>query len=520
MARMIPQKISSTTKSNAEKTLFQIFEKKLSDDYIVFHGTWWQDIKYIPPDREADFIIIHPEQGILILEAKGGEIRYDPLNKAWYQNERKMKISPFTQARDINFKFLDFLRKHDEFKNKDFCIGQCVAFPEIDEVVNNLPSEAPQEILLLRPQLGNISGWISSVFDRYKGERHFTKLGDQRTDLIIKLISPSTEFKKYIASDIRETNQEIIQLTQQQFDILNNLSQHPECIVRGCAGSGKTQLAIEKARRLCQHLVKTLVICKSNNLSLYLAASLQDEIKRGYCVVSSFEEIYPRKSQLTFDFTAIILDEGQDFEFKETNYLKKLIPDDGIFYIFQDSNQKNFKKENKLTLQVHPTVLNKNCRNTHQIFKYAEPFVSCSHAINSSKMEGRDVVSRVYEETDDIFSLLEEDITNLVNNHNVLPNQIVILTDMYPSEKSRLSQYSHIDRFDLKPYSFNQDKNTIQWSNIGMYKGLESDVIMLFFEKEKKLIPSNWDIADRYVGATRAKSFLVVYEPPDRDIDF
>jgi hypothetical protein len=53
-----------------------------------------------------------------------------------------------------------------------------------------------------------------------------------------------------------------------------------------------------------------------------------------------------------------------------------------------------------------------------------------------------------------------------------------------------------------------------------MYKGLESDVIMLFFEKEKKLIPSNWDIADRYVGATRAKSFLVVYEPPDVDIDF
>ena len=264
---------------------------------------------------------------------------------------------------------------------------------------------------------------------------------------------------------------------------MNNLCQHTECIVLGCAGSGKTQLAIKKARRLCQHLVKTLVVCKSNNLSLYLAASLQDEIKRGYCVVSSFEEIYPRKSQLTFDFTAIILDEGQDFEFKETNYLKQLIPDNGIFYIFQDSNQKISKKENKLALQVHPTVLEKNCRNTHKIFKYAEPFVSCYHAIKSSLMEGRDVVSQIYEDTDDIFIILENDITDLVDNHNVLPNQIVILTDMYPSSKSILSQYLHIDRFDLNPYSFNKDKNTIQWSNIGMYKGLESDVIMLFFEK-------------------------------------
>ena len=521
MARMIPKKLSSTTKSNAEKTLFQIFEKNLSDDYVVFHGAWWQHIKYIVQDREADFIIIHPDRGILILEAKGGQIAYDHLNMAWSQNQDKMKISPFKQARDIKYKFLDFLSKHNEFNNKDFCRGHCVAFPDIDEVVNNLPSEAPQERLLLRPQLGNISGWISSVFDYYNPAGNLAKLGQQRTDSIINLISPSTEFRKYIANDIGENNQEIIQLTEQQFDILNNLCFHSQCIVLGCAGSGKTQLAIEKARRLCQHLVKTLVICKSNNLSLYLAASLQDEIKSGYCVVYSFEDIQPRKSQLTFEFTAIIVDEGQDFDQKEINGLKKLIPKDGTFYIFQDSNQKVSKNLNKLALQVNPTVLDKNCRNTHKIFKHAEQFVSCIYERKSSLIEGRDVIYRIYEETDDIFSLLEKDITDLVNKENVSPAQIVILTDIYPSSKSLLSQYSHIDRFYLKPYSFSdKDQNTIYWSDIGMYKGLESDVIVLFFEKEKKSVLSDWDIANRYVGATRAKSLLVIYEPPDRDIDF
>jgi len=109
---------------------------------------------------------------------------------------------------------LDFLSKHEDFKNKYFCIGQCVAFPDIDVVANNLPSEAPQEILLLRPQLGNISGWISSVFDYYKAAGNFTKLGQQRTASIINLISPSTEFRKYIANDIGENNQEILQLTE------------------------------------------------------------------------------------------------------------------------------------------------------------------------------------------------------------------------------------------------------------------------------------------------------------------
>ena len=522
MARMIPEKISSATKSYAEKTLFQIFEKSLSDDYVVFHGAWWQHIGYIVQDREADFIIIHPDKGILILEAKGGKISYDSLNMAWYQNQDKMKISPFKQAKEIKFKFLDFLSKHNEFSKKDFCIGQCVAFPDIDVAENNLPSEAPQEILLLRPQLGNISDWISSVFDYYyKAEKNFTKLGEQRTDSIINLISPSTEFRKYIASNIGENNQEILQLTEQQFDILNSLYFYPQCIILGCAGSGKTQLAIEKARRLCQRKVKTLVICKSHNLSLYLAASLQDEITVGYCVVSSYQEIFQKTSKETFEFTAIIVDEGQDFERQEINDLKKLIPKDGTFYIFQDSNQNLSKNANLFALKVSPNVLDKNCRNTHNIFKYAEQFVSCIHPIKSSSIEGRDVVRRIYKGTHEILGMLEENIINLVETENVIPAQIVILTDMYPLSKSILSGYSHINRFHLKQYSFsNPDKNTIHWSNVGMYKGLESDVIILFLEKTKKVIPSNWDIADKYVGTTRARSFLIIYEFPDPEIDF
>lgn len=521
MARMVPEKLSSTTKSNAERKLFHIFAKNLSDDYIVFHGSWWQHIKYVVQDREADFIIIHPKKGILIVEVKGGKISYDAVNMAWYTNEKKMKISPFIQAKEIKYKFLDFLGKYSEFTKRDFCIGQCVVFPDVDEVINGLPSEAPQEILLLRPQLDNLSKWLSSIFHYYETGLTGIGLGDKRINLIIQLISPSTAFKKYIANDIGEIQQEIIQLTEQQFNILNNLYLQSQSIILGCAGSGKTQLAIEKARRLCQHYIITLVICKSNNLSLYLLASLQDEIQAGYCVVSSYEEIQANKSKVPFQFTAIIVDQGQDFERQEINDLSKLIPDDGIFYIFQDSNQNISKNANLFALQVNPNVLDKNCRNTHNIFKYAQPYVSCVHPIKSSSIQGRDIVQREYKEVNEIFRILEEDILNLVNNENIFLDQIVILTDMYPLAKSILSTYSHINRFHLKQYSFsNKDKNTIHWSNIGMYKGLESDVIILLFEKSKTLIPSNWDIANKYVGATRAKSFLIIYESPDLEIDF
>ncbi|MHC5746690.1 MAG: nuclease-related domain-containing DEAD/DEAH box helicase [Nostoc sp.] len=521
MAIMIPERLSSTTKSNAEKKLFQIFAENLSDDYIVFHGAWWQHIKYVVQDREADFIIVHPKKGILIAEVKGGTISYDAVNMTWYTNDKQMKISPFAQAREIKYKFLDFLSKYDEFKKRDFCIGHCVIFPDVDEVINGLPSEATQEILLLRPQLDNISKCISYIFHYYEPSQTKKILGDERINLIIQLISPSTVFKKYIANDLGEIQQEIIQLTEQQFNILNNLYLQSQSIILGCAGSGKTQLAIEKARRLCQHYIKTIVTCKSNNLSIYLSNSLQNEIQAGNCVVYSFEEIQAKKTSLQFKYTAIIVDEGQDFERQEINELRYLIPDDGIFYIFQDSNQNVSKNANLFALQVNPNVLDKNCRNTHNIFKYAEPYVSCVHPIKSSLIQGRDVIHREYKNTNDIFKMLENDILNLVDNENVSPDQIIILTDIYLVAKSILSAYSYINRFNLKQYSFSHKyKNTIYWSDIGMYKGLENDIVIILFEKPKTLIPSNWDIANKYVGATRAKSFLIIYDSPDLDIDF
>jgi hypothetical protein len=522
MAKMIPHNLPKTSRSNAEKILFDIFAKELSDDYIVFYSAWWQHkFKYIIQDREADFIIIHPNKGILILEAKGGQIRYDSINKTWYQNENRMKISPFQQVKNIKFAFLSFLSQYPEFVSKDFCIGQCISFTDIDSVESGLPSESPQEILILRPHLSDINQCISSIFNYYKAGAKKVGLGEQRIQKIIDLISPSTIFKKYMVNDIGEIQQEIFKLTKHQFDVLNSLYLHRQSVILGCAGSGKTQLAVEKAKRLCQHQIKTCVTCKSSYLSLYLTASLQDEIQNGYCLVYNYKDIGAKNFNVEFNCEAIIVDEGQDFCTEEIEQLKHLIQSDGIFYIFQDSNQNLSKKITSYALPVNPTVLDKNCRNTHQIFEYAKPFVSCLHPITSSLVKGKDVIQREYKETGEILKLIEQDIVCLVDEEKVSTTQIIILTDMYPLSKSILFDNLKLNQFELKQYSPNNiAPNVIQWSNIGIYKGLENDIVILCFEKQKTLIPSNWDIANRYTGTTRARSLLIIYKSPDPDIDF
>lgn len=514
---MIPQTLSITTKSNAEKKLFAVLEKELDKDYVVFHSAWWQAVKYVIQDREGDFIIVHPEKGILILEAKGGQISYDSMNKSWYQNQDRMKKSPFEQAREIRYSFIKFLSKSSDLSRA--CIGQCVAFPDIDVVENGLPSEAPRNILLLRPQLEDINRHISSIFDYYSASGNHLKLGEQGVNRIIDLISPKTHFKKYIGNDLSEIHQEILRLTEQQFEILNSLCFQSQCTILGCAGSGKTQLAIEKARQLSQQKYITLVTCKSINLSLYIAASLSQEIQSNYCVVSHYSAVTESYSNRKFD--AVILDEGQDFERSELDILKKLLTEEEIFYIFQDSNQNISKNISKYILQLNPTVLDKNCRNTKKIFKYAEPFVSCLHNIKSSSIDGREVIQKTYDIHSNLLLMIEKDLSFLVNEEKVNPNQIIILTDMYPLSKSFLSSLSKIGQFPLRQYSpINKERQSIQWENIGRYKGLENDIILLVFEKPKTLVPNNFDIANKYIGATRAKSYLIVYESPDPEIDF
>ncbi len=517
MAIMIPQTPSITTKSNAEKKLFAILEKELDKDYVVFHSAWWQAVKYVIQDREGDFIIVHPEKGILILEVKGGQISYDSMNKSWYQNQDRMKKSPFEQAREIRHSFIKFLSKSSKLSGA--CIGQCVAFPDVDAVENGLPSEAPRNILLLRPQLEDINRHISSIFDYYSATGNHLRLGEQGVNRIIDLISPKTHFKKYVGNDLNEINQEILRLTEQQFEILNSLCFQSQCTVLGCAGSGKTQLAIEKARQLSRQKYITLVTCKSINLSLYIAASLSQEIQSNHCVVSHYSAVTESYSNRKFD--AVILDEGQDFELSELDILKKLLTEEEIFYIFQDSNQNISKNISKYVLQLNPTVLDKNCRNTKKIFKYAEPFVSCLHKIKSSSIDGRDVIQKPYDIHSNLLLMIDKDISFLVNEEKVNPNQIVILTDIYPLSKSFLSSLSKIGQFPLRQYSpTNKERQSIQWENIGRYKGLENDIILLVFEKPKTLVPNNWDIANKYIGATRARSYLIVYEPPDPEIDF
>ena len=89
MANIIPKFDLSLIDNDGEKRVFESL-KKLSNEYTVIHSWKWTKGKYDNySDRakftEADFVIIHPSKGIIVVEVKGG---YPSIKQGqwYYQN--------------------------------------------------------------------------------------------------------------------------------------------------------------------------------------------------------------------------------------------------------------------------------------------------------------------------------------------------------------------------------------------------------------------------------------------------
>src|SRR5918998_789027 len=77
MARMFPRRLlEDEVKSRGEITVFRALEAALPDDWEVFHSVGWvrRDSGSGAEDGEIDFVVAHPDHGILCLEVKGGDI--------------------------------------------------------------------------------------------------------------------------------------------------------------------------------------------------------------------------------------------------------------------------------------------------------------------------------------------------------------------------------------------------------------------------------------------------------------
>src|SRR5688572_12212548 len=99
MARMIPNIEPSDVRYPGERLVFR-WLRELPKPYVVFHSVQLLQVltgseRHL--EREADFVVLHPESGLLVIEVKGGrdiELR----DGSWLRGGERLVPQPTEQA--------------------------------------------------------------------------------------------------------------------------------------------------------------------------------------------------------------------------------------------------------------------------------------------------------------------------------------------------------------------------------------------------------------------------------------
>lgn len=600
MAKCIPEDGGYFDPRSKEKEMFDALRRALPDDFIIFHS--FHLYKIIEGaglnENEMDFLIFHPNYGCLFIEGKNRTIGYSDEKNSWvyYLNgKEKIMEDPFTQV---------FTAQHNLFTklNDEFCVekrinpvtkeeylkqlsyfdndGNEIFYSDIlshckrmvalwlprytkDEIKDlYLGPTAVKDLILTQEHLNDIASLKKEIYrlmeytNKVKIVYKFEKLIDdssgyknqltkeEANTFVYKMLAP--ELKTVISSK-KDYEDTYIELLEEQCVVLDFLKFQRTASISGCSGTGKTLVAVERARRLSNEGKKVLFLCYNRNLCDWLNATYGKELKENVTFstldsfackilnekdinkVSYFDFVDMLDKQFkehTFAYKHIIVDEGQDFgkekiesastsaddnkNCEEERTILDLFnwfgsgeykDDDTSFFIFYDKNQLVNSKQipSYLNNVDSKLTLYKNCRNTKNIASTAFSVLNIEPIMFDRAWDGEQSKFIYYSDHDDFIKKLNKIIDASTNDRK-------IITCGKSLKASELASELTIEEFKNPKYRNGSIKTEVYTS--ATCKGLEAGDILLIDVSSENFLEDNKAF---YVGASRAKKNLFIF---------
>ena len=522
MAKIYPEIVEDYHGSYGE---FQIFEslKQLPNDWYIYHSLNWKDRSKNGRITwgEADFVIFNKNYGILVVEVKSGGISFK--DGKWLQTRldnseiNEMK-NPFNQANRSKYKLIDEIDYKLPYGDRCF-IDKAVWFPSIsnDELQKaNLPLEYDSKLILTKEYLNNPLQSILSIYNFYNSTR-YTMLSRNSENVILETIMPSFNLVPSASNIKDEADYVFYQLTNEQKKVLDFISDQQTVAIQGSAGTGKTFIAVEQAKRLSSDK-KVLFLCfnkflyyhldnkcKLNNVDYYnlhtfLSKNSSDDISTDEKCLKALKSI---DFANTLDYQAIIIDEAQDIndkiliEFyeicKRLNY---------NLYLFYDKNQMLFQNKLPKCLEEFDCklTLTKNCRNTLKIVQTINSVFNINTQANGFSVSG--VMPTFYFVDTDIQNKLRLIINDYLND-GFDQKDITILT-LSTEDESCLNGITQIGNYKINHES---NEDGIFFTTSKKFKGLESNIIIVIDFDAKQYSDYEY-MKNLYVSLSRARQRL------------
>ncbi len=541
MARTIPIH-PRPTQSPQELRIFDLLRQKLSQDWLVVHRPHW--LGRARPDAplddgEATFLVAHPDWGVFALVEVDGGLRYDPSADRWQQVDSQGQgtaiADPFRQAEAAVHTLVARLRDHPAALPGAPAHGHAVLLPDVLVPPRGLAAHAPADIALGLEQMPKLPENIEKLAKRW--QRIHPALGNASSRwwwrALEDLFLMPREARVLLRHRIAAEQAQLIQLSPQQLMVLDYLNRKRFQAIYGPAGTGKTILAMHKARLLARQGQRVLLTCFNKALGHYLRESLADE--PNVTAVHFHELCYeianigpagsPPQRELDqwFDvelaqaalvaahrdgprFDALIVDEAQDFLPLWWDVLKSLLvdPDRAIRYLFFDDAQQLRPDAAPVEGADEALVLSTNWRNTQAIHAHLvaiEPRLAQARCVAPQGVPVEVETLRPHAKNG-----LRRVLQRICGDGGVRPEDVVILTGRSPKN-------SHVwnGAAELAPIRLTDraEPGCVRVVGINAFKGMEAPVVIL---TELNHMAPQKARQMHYIGASRAVHHLVVLD--------
>nr|WP_319492541.1 NERD domain-containing protein [uncultured Desulfobacter sp.] len=559
MAEIIPPVISDYKYDGEREVAQNIQNDPKTRHWIVLHSL---DVSKHTSQvtGECDFVMIIPGKGILCLEVKG--CRSLKVEKGmWYYGKKITgdKRGPFKQASANMHSIREYLCS----RNPDFgkiLFWSAVVFPFIPFKETSLEWNEWQVIdsdsFNSRPSsqlFSNVLDQAAKLLMGKAGLNWFENSSEiPGPDLcreILKVLRPEFEFYQSPSSRRKKLSDNLKKYTSEQYTALDAMQTNHRVIFNGPAGTGKTLLAIETARRAMMENKRVLFLCFNKNISIWIKEQFDAEDLK-LITVSTLHALMLKISGLNIpgntssafwtdvlpaaavdniidtgeagdqEYDCLVLDEAQDMlRDNYIDFLDLLLKNGmkkGIWRYFGDFNNQQIYSASTMDLdgfirKHSPNTpvysLGINCRNTPRIAAYA-------HLLGGLDPDYRSVLRpddhvrpelKFYDSSEQQEKTLSDLLETIRYGQRYKNNEIVILSPF--SKRCCAGKLDSPWNQRLVPYSGVTDNSRISYCTIHAFKGLEAPVVIVTDMEEIRKTES---INLLYISITRALSRLVI----------
>lgn len=534
MAQLIPPHYPADT-SPGEVVVFNKL-RQCPAQWIVLHSL------HIPEhvrqvEGEADFLVLIPGRGVLCLEVKG-HARAEYRDGAWYLGARAAPNyrGPFRQAeeaaRSIKRKVVGSFTQA-----KSVLFWPAVIFTHCQPAIAGATGEWHSWQLLTSADLEHapLGQLLVEIIDRARtfaatvqSARWFDPDSHRPTEsdclAIRKILRPDVHFVPAMATIRGDRRNEIRRFTDEQLEAIEGLDGvNARALVEGPAGTGKTVLALEEARRASAEGQRVLLTCYNQQLGQMLKLTAK-EMGIQNTTIGTFHSVlrdiasdpgpggHPEmstqqywSSELPYLALSVLLDSGPPFDFLIVDEAQDLAEDaylgamDGLLAGELSQGQwrmfGDFERQSLYTLTPKEALqrvlarasnvarfrLRRNCRNTPRVAEYIvrlgglDP--AYSRILRPDSGPAGTPRTFFYHSADDQAKLLLAAIDDLMRTDFCTEEDIIILSPV--NDSCAASAIGRLGRYSLVPLTGSTESRSIRFGTISSFKGLEAPAVIL-----------------------------------------